>query len=541
MANNDATAARHFHDITKYVPPTSSDPVSIMMGVPPRVGPAMGEQDPGNEPFPYKVYTDLEPIALPRDFPESALPALDIITASGTLDVLSAVPDLAQIAHLCLRANGVLKRWRSQAGKEIEFRAAGCTGARYHLELYIVCGDIPGLAAGVYHYSASDHTLRLLRSGDYRAAVIAATGEEPAVGSAPVIAIWTSTFWRNAWRYQERAYRHTWWDAATALANLLAVAAEESLPTEVVLGFADAEINALLDVDGQREATVALVPIGRWDKAAPPALAIAPLNYATQQISASEIDFPEIWAMHGASSLDSGEDARAWRANAFRPEESSTGPNLIPLQPMPSSDLPAEPIDDVIARRRSNRHYHADAPLSFAELSTVLTRALSETAMDCLIPGAPPMTTLYLIVNNVEGLEPGAYVVHREAQALELLHRDDTRSAGRRLACGQAYADAVQVNVYALTDLEPVLAHFGNRGYRLAQLEAALVGAKLQLAAHALGLGAVGSTSYDDLVVDYFSPHAAGKSYMFIAVFGNKRKPSAEEIAAKSKFLQGAR
>ena len=541
MTTPDVTAAWHFHDITKYVPPTSTDTASIMMGVPPHVGPAMGEQSPTNEPFPYKVYTDLEPIPLPREFPEATLPALDAITASGMLDVASAVPNLADIAHLCLRSNGVLKRWRSQAGKEIEFRAAGCTGARYHLELYLVCGDIPGLTAGVYHYSASDHTLRLLRAGDYRAAVIAASGEESAIASAPVVAIWTSTFWRNAWRYQERAYRHTYWDTATVLANQIAVAAEEDLPTEVVLGFADAEINALLDVDGQREAAVALVPIGRWDEAAPLAPAVSPLNYATQRISADEIDFPEIWAMHEASSLASGAVAKAWRENAYRPREAPAEAKLIPLQPLPASELPAEPIDDVIERRRSNRHYHADEPLSFAALSTVLTRALGETAMDCLVPGAPALTTLYLVVNNVEGLEPGAYAVHREAPALELLQVDDTRSAGRRLACGQAYADNVQVNVYALTDLEPVLTHFGNRGYRLAQLEAALVGAKLQLAAHALGLGAVGSTSYDDLVVDYFSPHAAGKSYMFIAVFGNKRKPSAEEIAAKSKFLQGAR
>ena len=84
-----------------------------------------------------------------------------------------------------------------------------------------------------------------------------------------------------------------------------------------------------------------------------------------------------------------------------------------------------------------------------------------------------------------------------------------------------------------------MLEHFGNRGYRLAQLEAALFGAKLQLAAHALGLGAVGSTSFDDEVTAHFSPHAAGKSFMFIAVFGARRRPSTSEVAEKSRFLQG--
>ena len=54
--------------------------------------------------------------------------------------------------------------------------------------------------------------------------------------------------------------------------------------------------------------------------------------------------------------------------------------------------------------------------------------------------------------------------------------------------------------------------------------EAALFAGKLHLGAHALGLGAVGSTSVDDEVIRFFSPHAAGKSYMFIVVFGRRRK-----------------
>ena len=69
-----------------------------------------------------------------------------------------------------------------------------------------------------------------------------------------------------------------------------------------------------------------------------------------------------------------------------------------------------------------------------------------------------------------------------------------------------------------------MLERYGNRGYRLAQLECSLYAGKLHLGTHALGLGAVGSTSFDDEVIDFFSPHAAGKSYMFILVFGKRRR-----------------
>lgn len=48
------------------------------------------------------------------------------------------------------------------------FRAAACTGVLYHIELYLVSGEIPSLPAGVYHYGAHDHALRRLRGGDFR-------------------------------------------------------------------------------------------------------------------------------------------------------------------------------------------------------------------------------------------------------------------------------------------------------------------------------------------------------------------------------------
>ncbi len=90
----------------------------------------------------------------------------------------------------------------------------------------------------------------------------------------------------------------------------------------------------------------------------------------------------------------------------------------------------------------------------------------------------------------------------------------------------QDYAADAHVNVYYLTDLGPVLERYGNRGYRLAQLECSLAAGKLHLGTHVLGLGAVGSTSFDDEVVEFFSPHAAGKSYMFVVVFGKRRRRS---------------
>jgi hypothetical protein len=42
-----------------------------------------------------------------------------------------------------------------------------------------------------------------------------------------------------------------------------------------------------------------------------------------------------------------------------------------------------------------------------------------------------------------------------------------------------------------------------------------VVAGRLYLAAHAVGLRAIGSTSLDDEVVEFFSPHAVGSGYLF--------------------------
>ncbi len=76
------------------------------------------------------------------------------------------------------------------------------------------------------------------------------------------------------------------------------------------------------------------------------------------------------------------------------------------------------------------------------------------------------------------------------------------------------------MNVYSLADLPPVLECFGNRGYRAAQPEGGTTGGRLYLAAYAQRFGATGLRFLDDEVTEFFSPHAAGKSVMFLVALG---------------------
>ena len=90
------------------------------------------------------------------------------------------------------------------------------------------------------------------------------------------------------------------------------------------------------------------------------------------------------------------------------------------------------------------------------------------------------------------------------------------------LGLGQALAADASVNLFFMCDLAPVLERFGNRGYRAAQLDASITAGRIYLASYAQRFGATGLTFYDDQVTDFFSPHARGKSVMFMVSLGKR-------------------
>ena len=183
-----------FHNATKYYALSDVEPSDDRIGIgdPADRIAAIWQKDWDIKPLLYKVYESLPAIELPRELPDTGVPTLAAIAATGD-GPSSVVPDKALLGRLGLLTNGSLDRTLTTPdGRTHHYRTAGGTGALYHLELYFVCGDLADLPAGVYHYSAIDHSLRRVRTGDFRAALAAATGQEPAVAAAPVVLAVTS-------------------------------------------------------------------------------------------------------------------------------------------------------------------------------------------------------------------------------------------------------------------------------------------------------------------------------------------------------------
>ena len=426
--------------------------------------------DWGNLPLPFKIYPELEGVAPPGD-----------------------------VGRLCLLSNGVLRWRRTVAGEVHGFRAAPCTGALYHVELYLATAEREGLPAGLYHYGAHDHRLRQLREGDLRGVLAEAAGDFPALADAPLVLVLTSTFWRNAWKYRARAYRHAFWDSGAVLANVLELAAGEGLRTAAVMGFDDGAVNRLLGVDGEREAAVAVVALGDGTPA-PPAPAREPpvLEPVTTPLSSGEVRYPEIEAAHRASSLTSGRAAARWR-DGGRAASPGIPPALVPS------------AEESIRGRRSTRRFGRGA-MSRKVLEHLLAAAAAPVPGDSFAPG--PLTP-FVIVNAVDGLRPGAY-----GPELELIRASDLRRQAAALALGQQLGGEAAADIYFLSDLQAVGAQLGERGYRVAQMAGGIAGARVELSATAQGLGASGLTFFDDEVTKFFEPAAAGRQVMYLVAVG---------------------
>jgi SagB-type dehydrogenase family enzyme len=463
------------------------------------------------KPFPFKVYTDVPALPLPRDLAPVDVPVATALVASGETSspVDASQMTLETLASLLYYSAGVTKKKTYPGGGEVLFRAAASTGALYQTEVYVAAGDVIGLPAGLYHFCPGDFTLRRLRDGDVRG-LLATAAADPSLARRAATVILTGIFWRNTWKYQARGFRHLYWDSGTMLANMLATGNALAFAPHLLTGFVDAEVNALLGIDPQREAALALLALGRESAPAAP-VNVPAIQHATMPLSAQEVDYPLLRRMQQASALGSAHAVRDWRAAV------ASAPRAKPaaLIPLPPPATGGRSLGETIQRRGSSRRFTREL-ITSVQLATALWAATRPLHAD--VPAG--LVDLYLIVSAVDGIAAGAYAYHPEPHALEMLAQGDFRQQAAYLCLEQPLAGDAAAVIFFLARLPDVLATAGDRGYRLVNLEAGIAGGRAYLAAYAHGFGASGLTFYDSDVVDFFSPHATGKDAIFVTALG---------------------
>ena len=552
--NNEIRYAIDYHEATKH------SEASLMT--------SRHYLDFNNKPIPFKIYLELPSISLPISFPTPEVNALSCISGminqrshhdtnglttttktSRNSNNSSNSPELdaENLAEILFFSAGITREMKYPYGNYY-MRAASATGALYPIELYVVCDDISSdLEAGVYHFSPADFSLTQIRKGTYKRYLAAAANNQDIANSA-ITVVFTSFAWRNAWKYQARSYRHWFWDSGVIAANLLATTYAMRLPTRIITGFLDDNVNKLLCLDDQREAAIAMAAIGAGsskDTIAPSQqenevdrisfLRIPKIRALSKR---GEINYPEIWELNQASKLTSKQEIEGWISNAHRhhqllsaashrSQDRGTGSDNIIITPneLEEGIKNSRSLKETILWRGSSRRF-ARSNISLTTLKTILYNSSRGVPMDIFRDGNS-LLGIYFIANGVDDLTPGAYFYNRNGSVTssntsieKIKEIASSRNISGYLCLGQSLFRDASVVFFLMTDLQAVLRSLGNRGYRASQFEAGIIAGKIYLAAYALGIGASGSTFFDDAVTEAFSPYASNKSTMIAVGVG---------------------
>ncbi len=234
-----------------------------------------------------------------------------------------------------------------------------------------------------------------------------ATAQEDAVAHAPATIICTGTYWRNAWKYQARTYRHFGWDNGTLLANMLAVSAASGLPAEIVLGFVDADVNRLLDLDTRREVSLCLVPIGRTSESSLPAPErLRRSAWRRSHFRGARSNIQRCFRCTTRHRLNLKRKSASGVRKQPTLRSSASAGEEVRLQPPPEEEQSKDTIEQVILRRGSTRTFDKTASITTAQLSSILDRATRGLLADFLEPRGTQLNDLYLIVHSVQGSSP---------------------------------------------------------------------------------------------------------------------------------------
>lgn len=525
--NNDILYSINYHEMTKH------SEFSVMN--------SNYYLDWSNRPKPFKVYKELSSFPLPVDFPHPTLNAMTAISnlssdnesfnnrtqfaspLSSSKDV-SKIITLSDLSSLLFYSCGITRVMRFNS-VDYYMRAASATGALYPIETYVVTKGLGSeLHAGVYHFNPGEFSLTAIHKGDYRNFLETIAGNNTDITTSPVSLIFTSYAWRNAWKYQSRSYRHWFWDAGVIVSNLLAISSSMHLYTRLIMGFLDDQSNRLLGLEDHKEASILIAAIDadslKNNVNQEQSMQEKILNSPTPKVyplSLEEIDYPEIWKAYNSSKLFDNTQVSQWINHKRigevdeldKKDNSNTGTLRQYSLPKPCVDDNGPDIGNTILKRGSTRQF-SRLPISFLTLSNILLNSTRGIPMDYK-SDSDSLIDLFLVVNSVDGLEKGGYFFNQRNNSIDLLKYRPGHNISGHLCLDQSlFADA-SVVIFIMTDLKHILDMLGNRGYRAVQMEAGITAGKIYLLSYASGLGASGSTFYDNEVIEFFSPHAKQK------------------------------
>jgi SagB-type dehydrogenase family enzyme len=476
--------------------------------------------DWANQPNPFREFAAAP--RFPLAFEADALATRYNDLRRGTLP--PARPFTRETIGAMLEVSLGLSAWKEYGSSRWALRCNPSSGNLHPTEAYLACPSLGGLPAGVYHYLSRDHVL------EQRATIVAREWSEAFHGSGIFMGL-SSIPWREAWKYGMRAWRYCQHDAGHAVAAIAYAAAALGWQCRIAEGYSDEDVAAILGLDrledfhgAEAEIPDMLVWIGEPGAMPGPAALVAAAHGGTwhghaNRLSERHVEWHDIETVHLAT-LKPRTDADPHpdplpREREHAPRETEHAAREIGRDP--ALDLP---FATLARQRRSAVDFDGFTRVTQEAFFAMLEPTMpSANAPPWNALAGPPSVHPLFMLHRVEGLEPGLYVLLRDASQREAMdqamkpdwlweHRGpghlplyfllpyDLRDVAQLICCHQ---DIASDACFALG----MLAHFAQAldapwRYRRLYRECGMLGQALYLEAEAAGLRATGVGCYFD-------------------------------------------
>lgn len=364
-----------------------------------------GYMDWPNQPAPFRFYEGAEVLRLPlaeRDPPAGHLGLFAPEAPPAAVDL----PALASFLELSM----ALSAWKSAAGSRWALRINPSSGNLHPTELHLILPAIPGLAGGLFHYDPYHHALE-------RRAALRPALEEALARLSPAggfFAALTSIYWREAWKYGERAFRYCHHDVGHALAALRFAANLFGWRLRVLAGIGDAALERLLGLDR----TPAADPLDNEEAeliawVGPPAGDPGLTSLPEETVAAlAGLDF--IGRPNRLSPQHVKWEAVYRAARAARKPETIEEAAPLAERPFAVPDRAAMPAAAAIRRRRSATGFRRGGAVAKEDFLAILDKTLPRRGVAPFDAGVGPLAIdLLIFLHGVPGLAPGLYAFLR--------------------------------------------------------------------------------------------------------------------------------
>ena len=488
-----------------------------------------GELDFNNQPMPFSSYQHVPVTELPliNKAPDAPYPALYDRGGKG-VDAGAATFTKESIAAFLELSLG-LSAWKSIEDSSWALRCNPSSGNLHPTEAHLILPPMIGEGdngkGGVYHYNPYGHQLEERASFD--AAFWEPVSEE--FKPAGFFIGLTSLYWREAWKYGERAFRYTNLDIGHALAALAFSASLNGWQMTAINKLSHDDIDRVLGLDkvawedNEREEAEVLCYVHEAGAGEVSVAKDVPKDISPEVIeSFSGLDFYGVPLRLSAEHVE-------WEAIDSVLDTTRKPTTMGQWIPFKDTDF----LDDrkgveksgaeIITQRRSGQAYDKKTAISKEDFFAMLDRTVPRKGKAPFDVGVGKVRVhFFIMVHNVTGLEPGIYSFLRDEKVLEevqkrtdfgilwervkgtpddfhlyLLDRKDLRELAKKFACNQ---DIAGDGAFAISMVAQFMETIERAPYKYRDLfwEAGMIGQVLYLEAEALGLRGTGIGCFMD-------------------------------------------